>query len=142
MNVNMSHACTCILHVAAVQRHVDPLPPQIQQMLLVLQSVHHFPPNDNFFVLQDLVCAVVESYLPMVTRSQFSKPGNPPPHTQWSHTQHALPPHIESRRSARAGTLDILDRSSTSPEKSSGRRHSLGRFDSSDETSEPVSTRL
>ena len=85
----MSHTCTCILHVAAVQRHVDPLPPQIQQMLLVLQSVHHSPPGDNFFVLQDLVCVVVESYWPMVIRSQF-KPGECPAHGPMVY----LPTHV------------------------------------------------
>ena len=59
--------CPCVV---AVQRHKEPLPPQIQQMLLVLQSIHRNPPDDRFFVLQDIVGTVVESYFPMVTKSQ------------------------------------------------------------------------
>lgn len=45
-------------------------------MLLVLQSVHRTPPDDRFFMLQDLVGQVVESYLPMVPRA-FKSFGSP-----------------------------------------------------------------
>lgn len=58
--------------VASLQSCPGPFPPQIQQMLLVLQSVHRSPPDSRFFVLQDLASRVVDNYLPMVTRS-FSK---------------------------------------------------------------------
>jgi hypothetical protein len=58
----------------AVQRVRRPLPPQIQQMLLVLQSVHRTPPDARFFVLQDIVSAVVDSYLPMISRVGLKSP--------------------------------------------------------------------
>lgn len=61
------------LIAAAIQRHEDGLPPQIQQMLLVLQSIHRSPPDDNFFILQDMVSQVVDNYLPMVIRAHSFK---------------------------------------------------------------------
>lgn len=46
------------------------LPREIRQMLLVLQNVHRTPPDENYFILQQLVGKVVKSYLPMVARSR------------------------------------------------------------------------
>lgn len=62
----------------ALACHESDLPPQVQQMLLVLQSVHRSPPDDRFFILQDLVAQVVDSYLPMVPRTSKAF-GSPPP---------------------------------------------------------------
>jgi len=45
-------------------------PPQIRQMLLVLQSVHQTPPVEQFYTLQTLVGKVVHPYLCMVHRSR------------------------------------------------------------------------
>ena len=50
-----------------------PLPPQIQQMLLVLQSVHQSNPTDNFFALQEIVGQVVDNYFPMVIKTLSKK---------------------------------------------------------------------
>lgn len=65
---------------AAIQRYEDRLPPQIQQMLLVLQSIHRTPPDDKFFILQDIVGQVVDNYLPMVTRARSFKTTKSSPH--------------------------------------------------------------
>lgn len=110
----------------AVQRHKEALPPQIQQMLLVLQSIHRNPPDDRFFVLQDIVGTVVESYFPMVTKSQvMTSP---------------MQGIKSDSRNIRSGTMDPLESSSERQVQSSGsvnRRHSVGLVDSE----EPV-TRL
>lgn len=76
----------------AIQRFDGQLPPQIQQMLLVLQSTHKTPPDDRFFILQDMVGLVVDNYLPMVTRG------------------HAMKVTMSSPQIARAaqGTSDVL----------------------------------
>ena len=60
------------VYVGALQQREGEVPAQMQQMLLVLQSVHRSPPDDRFFVLQDMVGQVVESYLPMVSKSHSS----------------------------------------------------------------------
>lgn len=48
------------------------VPPEIKQMLLVLQSVHKTPPSDQFFQLQALVERVVQPYLCLVTRTRVA----------------------------------------------------------------------
>lgn len=59
---------------ASLEGHRDDrdgkLPPEIRQMLLVLQNVHQTPPSEAYFVLQQLVGKVVKSYLPMVARTR------------------------------------------------------------------------
>lgn len=59
----------------ALQTDVPP-PPQIKQMLLVLQSVRRSPPADQFFQLQTLVGKVVKPYMYMVKHSRVG--GRPP----------------------------------------------------------------
>ena len=56
--------------VDALRQYSQPHPPQIQQMLLVLQSVREATPTEEFFALQELVGQVVDNYFPMVTRAK------------------------------------------------------------------------
>ena len=55
-------------------------PPQIRQMLLVLQSVHRTPPTEQFLQLQSLLGQVLRYYLCMVpqTRRSSRSPGDLP----------------------------------------------------------------
>ena len=60
----------------AVGRSKD-RPPQIRQMLLVLQSVHRTPPTEQFLQLQSLVGQVVRYYLCMVPWTRRPSSRNP-----------------------------------------------------------------
>ncbi len=55
---------------AALDAPSPSIPPQITQMLLVLQSVHETPPADNYYSLQDLVGRLVKPYICMVPRAR------------------------------------------------------------------------
>lgn len=46
----------------------------------MLQSIHRTPPDDKFFILQDIVGQVVDNYLPMVTRARSFKTTKSSPH--------------------------------------------------------------
>ena len=67
----------------ALRRTSGPLPPQIQQMLLVLQTVHKSTPTEEFFALQKLVGQVVDNYFPMITRTKSMAEKRLPLNGQW-----------------------------------------------------------
>ena len=46
----------------------EAMPPQIPQMLLVLQGVHRLPPTDDYFTLVSLLPYVVKPYQCLVPR--------------------------------------------------------------------------
>lgn len=103
-------------------------------MLLVLQNVHRSPPDEEYFVLQQLVSKVVKSYLPMVARSRtiIKAPSEPSPEgeqhgnstiyvaltTQHTHT------HPTVGKVGRAETMAV-DLDAHIYEASMKRRHSL-----------------
>lgn len=58
--------------IEALDVSVDSIPPEIKQMLLILQSVHKIPPSDQFYQLQNLVKKVVHPYLCMEPQTPLS----------------------------------------------------------------------
>ena len=61
-----AHACTHAVALKSVEE--NEVPPQIQQMLLVLQGVHRTPPTDDYFNLIALLSYVVKPYQCLVPR--------------------------------------------------------------------------
>ena len=56
--------CVCVPEAIAASSST-PVPPEIKQMFLVLQSVHKTPPSEQYHALQGLVAQVVQPYLCM-----------------------------------------------------------------------------
>ena len=59
--------CKCSL-AALKDVSKNEVPPQIQQMLLVLQGIHRTPPTEDYFTLVGLVSHVVRPYQCLVPR--------------------------------------------------------------------------
>ncbi|CAI8007947.1 Proline-rich protein 5 [Geodia barretti] len=100
----------------------EAMPPQIPQMLLVLQGVHRLPPTDDYFTLVSLLPYVVKPYQCLVPRlrNQITEPESTGGRISRSET-------MSGRDSP-----SILARSA-SPVK---RRHSYGEMDSEESRGE------
>lgn len=95
----------------------DPVPPSIQQMLLVLQSVHETPSTDLSVQLEKLVARVVTPYLGLLGVYN----GNPEPEIR---SNFKLPPQIYVLE-ASSSSKSLSDEDLTAPIDIRTKRHKL-----------------